>query len=1213
MVRIQLSSLDEFVASLSRLDYEAAKVASGKVMEDHIRMGALMFSLLTIEMMYTSMDYLTPENFRRGNNYLLNMYSPLPRQLNKLLRKLVSEYEEEHQKLIFLNVRPASKGSAAHSIYDGNIHGHQMDIEPRYGHGSDEANARRMFAAPTMLSNESGASRGNTKAHTERERQLLDPGATRRAPEYHTKSSRPGSSSAEPFDPNQYLANMEEADAVLRELETVRQFVEFITKFVEVRKTMVVLYRFVAVTGPVMYVHKLRTMLDRCQAVIQAIEPNPLYACLFDHVRHEVWLVSNLVDWNCHIVAYDFVQTVTYMKKAKQQLRAWQNILPAYSKTRTPGSRRSTVGHSIYESISDALGGRRDKDPGGQHANHGFLYTALAKSSQMMQNLLRGNGSSGANDSGHEPSSSGTRGIVVWITTWVDYLSFKTTTYFQQIITPYRSLYHDDMTAHAKQAAVMGDTWSRPGTAKTNLFEMVSEFMQANDGCFVALLFESSKQHPFAADGFAVSGTKVQVSDYRVQACAVLFCFTNQQLLRSRGISVRESLVHDVHTGRSDPATRGTAETQQSDVEWFRQNCLPDILYILDNDRTTLDFELLGSSPLLNQLGTDTDELLVELCDSVHDTVEEAAAQLAISKEVASSRQVAEMGTRDSDMSIIPPGTAQSQAGQASEALRLSAMKALSSAEQRLQQSAASKHDSKHHSPSTQSVLTSERSGLSEPQQRLQTLDSGPHSTLAVQPSSSGSGAAPAHIPVSEGHDSDVNLSLYSTYLRKSHLRNNVQHPLAHGGSGGQRYANRQTLQHTQGSDSQSIGSSYFGAADSTEDIRRRTVHEGLSTIDNIYGKRAGSMIGAGGQSIQDSASRSAYSKVPPVVQRHALQDSSATTNQHTEPTAAVDYLTSRGSASTLKSDMLDNATFQRRVSVDALATPSQARRQTAQDSTQVPRRTGRATTTTLGTASAKPRRPSLSIRSFFRQAPRPSTQSRAQPTATPGASESELARRVRCGQRLQELFGPWNQSELDETPDDVSAVRENSHRPSSIHSLSFSTPMRASLGRRAGVGGMGVGSTDTDVDPTYHEGVGSRLLRLPQSPTQANHAHARPQGSRPPATQRASEFGHAVGVEYLQHRSQPPRPQHPHEQPVKPLPPQAPHAGQPPTLATGGSEGYTYLYSRVGLPNVVLVAVILDSNKGIERRREAEHAWDSVVDAVRGASLFDRLMAFSG
>ncbi|KAJ1835739.1 hypothetical protein LPJ63_000872 [Coemansia sp. RSA 2711] len=1011
MARIQLSSLDEFVASLSRLDYEAAKVASGKVMEDHIRMGALMFSLLTIEMMYTSMDYLTPENYRRGNSYLLNMYSPLPRQLNKLLRKLVSEYEEEHQRLLSLNAQAASRGSAVHSLYDTTTHGSVHDLGSQSGlAGDNDASRRRLFASQTIHLNGSGSQHANSEAtsgsrlgssgsgsnklHSEHRKQAANIGTARPATEYHTKGIQTGRGTAEPFDPNQYLANMEEAEVVLKELETVRQFVEFITKFVEVRKTMVVLYRFVAVTGPVLYVPKLRVMLDSCKDIIQAIEPNPLYASLLEHMRYEIWLVSSLVDWNSHVIAYDIVQAVTHMKKAKQLLRTWQDTLPAHDRPEAGSSRRSTGGHSIYESIGDAIGGRRDRDAGaGQPASHGLLYTALAKSSRMVQNLLWRGGGLGSGDDAQSQSADGMRGIIIWVNAWFDYLSFKTTIFFQQIIAPYRSLYHDDMTVHAKQAAVMSDTWSRPGVAKTNLYEIVSEFMQANDGCFVALLFESSKQRPFAADGFAIAGTKVDVPDYRVQACAVLFCFANQRLLRSRGISVKDTLVHDVHANRPDPATRGTEAQQQSEVEWFRQNCLPDILYVLDSDRATLDYELLGSSPLLNRLGADADELLVELCDSVHDTVEEAIAQLAISKEAENARLVAERGAHSAAMGDLQPGTAKSHSGQASEALRLSAMKTLSSADQRQQQQHMStQSESARHSPSIHSMPGNDHASTSDSHQYLNAPDGVSRSTAAMMASSSGSG-----------------------------------------------------------------------------------------------------------------------------MELHRAQ------------------VTSRPSA---------------------------------------------------------------------------------QPAPVRASPENELMRRVRCGERLHELFGSWGEDKPDDVPEDGSAQRVGEHRPSSIHSLSFSAPTRASLGGRAGMAtdtaNYGANATPAALEA---EGIGGRfVLRLPRTTDRAQQEHVQRKSSRPPATRRASEFGLGTAVEFLQNRSQPPRP--PHEQPAKPqhLPHVAPHAGhQPTTPTTSGAEGYTYLYSRVGLPNVVLVAVILDSDKGLDRRREAEHAWDSVVDAVRGAPLFEQLMALSG
>ncbi|KAJ2454948.1 hypothetical protein EV183_001209 [Coemansia sp. RSA 2336] len=1186
MVRIQLSSLDEFVASLSRLDYEAAKVASGKVMEDHIRMGALMFSLLTIEMMYTSMDYLTPENFRRGNGYLLSMYNPLPRQLNKLLRKLVAEYEEEHRRLI--NTHGSSREAA--NLYNSAAHtaDHRNDshlLRPQMAHSigslsqhSDEGvhmdtHDNRSFAAHS--------------------RQSAGPGAVRPATGYHSRQE--STAAADFFDPNRLMVNMEEAENVLKELEIVRQFVEFLTKFVEIRKTMVVLYRFIAVTGPVLYEHKLEIMLERCQMDVQEIEPNPLYSELLEHVRYELDLISDLVQWHGHIAAYDFVQAVTCMKRAKQLLKSWQSTLPMHAQTEAPSSRRSTAGHSIYESISDALSGRRDKDSGISE-QHGLLYTALAKSSRMVQNLLWPGSKSGTSEGTQNMSSKTMRGTIVWIDAWIEHLTFKTTTYFQQIIAPYRSLYHEDITANSRQAVVMNDTWSRAGIAGTNLFELASEFMEANDGCFVALLFESSKQHPFVPDGFALTGTKVHVSDYRVQACAILLCFTNQKLLLSRGISVKNSLVHDMHTSKSSfqEAVQGQ---QQSDVEWFRQNCLPDILYVLDSEKATLDYEFLGSSPLLSRLGNDADELLVELSESVHDTVDEAAAQLAIVKE---ARQAAENDACGTALTDMQPASAKTQQGQAAETLRLSAMKAVSSTEQRYYQ----RYHSKRHSPASHA---SAGDRASAPLNQCNT----PESDIQHTPDfSSGSKVATFHDPAGKGANADMSLSLYSTYLQKSHLRNNVQRGTYARGPGGRRSTARPMEQHGLLHEDSSQSSDIINVDDSKDAQRLASAYNTAPMTSSSQVRSGGTANNEGDYSQQGTARD--LSMEHSGLQRPFIHDSRAP--KTAEPSTAVDYLTSKRSANALRTG---TSATQRRVSTDVAVLQNQLQKQAAYDS--APRRSGRAATSTLGTANAKPRRPSLSIRSFFRQVPRPSSQARAQSALAQTPPESEVMRRVHCGERLHELFGPWGEDEVDSMPRGGGGA-SSSHRPSSIHSLSFSTPTRTSLGGRTGAGVADAAAAAADAKtelasmPANVETPSSRfMLRLPRPSAQSIQAHSRPQGSRPPAARRSSEFGLATAVEFLQHRSQPSKQQH--DQPGNPQPHATPATGHRPSTPTATacrSEGYTYLYSRVGLPNVVLVAVILDTDKGLDRRREAEHAWDGVVDAVRGAPLFERMMAFS-
>ncbi|KAJ1669548.1 hypothetical protein GGF38_002175, partial [Coemansia sp. RSA 25] len=137
-------------------------------------------------------------------------------------------------------------------------------------------------------------------------------------------------------------------------------------------------------------------------------------------------------------------------------------------------------------------------------------------------------------------------------------------------------------------------------------------------------------------------------------------------------------------------------------------------------------------------------------------------------------------------------------------------------------------------------------------------------------------------------------------------------------------------------------------------------------------------------------------------------------------------------------------------------------------------------------------------------------------------AEDSEVARRVRCGERLRELFGPWHAHEAEEQAHD---------------------DLGASLGGN------------------------SR------------------RGSQPDTSSRHTAAAAAV--------------------------PQAPPpSAAAPTMAGGGLEGCTYLYSRASLPNIVMVAVLLDTERGLARRREAERAWDDIVDAVRGTSMFERLMS---
>ncbi|KAJ2371113.1 hypothetical protein IW150_004746 [Coemansia sp. RSA 2607] len=480
-------------------------------MEDHIQMGALMFSLLTIEMMYTSMDYLAAGNFRRGNGYLLHMYTPLPLRLDRLLKKLVAEYDEERQRLMSTRVQPA-----------GSNDGVAEDAAVAGGRTPPLNTARR--------------------------------GTGRSAGDYFTA-----------FDPNQFVQNTAAAAAVAAELTTVRKFVDFIGKFVEVRKTMVVLYRFVAATGPVLHVRKLRLLLGHCAAVLETIETDALYGKLLEHVRGEVRLVCELVEWDAHVTAYDFARAVAAMHAARRLLSAWRAEV-------VMGSEASM-----------------EKDAAGEAP--GVLRQAFARSARLVQGLLWGAAVGGETGG---PRGGRMRGIVVWLDRWTAHLAFRTTAYFQRHLLHTRAL-------HTPDAA--SDIWRRRLCAP-DLHAMIGGFLRAFDGECVALLFASSAARPFAPDGVAVSGTRQHVPLARVQACATLFC------QRRAGLDNT-----DVH-----------AHVHEQD-EWLRQNFLPDILCVLDAEQAAMDAELLGAAPLLAALGEDADALLDELAGSMRDAL--AAAVVA--------------------------------------------------------------------------------------------------------------------------------------------------------------------------------------------------------------------------------------------------------------------------------------------------------------------------------------------------------------------------------------------------------------------------------------------------------------------------------------------------------------------------------------------------------------------------------------------------------
>ncbi|KAJ1837334.1 hypothetical protein LPJ57_011457, partial [Coemansia sp. RSA 486] len=229
----------------------------------------------------------------------------------------------------------------------------------------------------------------------------------------------------------------------------------------------------------------------------------------------------------------------------------------------------------------------------------------------------------------------------------------------------------------------------------------------------------------------------------------------------------------------------------------------------------------------------------------------------------------------------------------------------------------------------------------------------------------------------------------------------------------------------------------------------------------------------------------------------------------------------------------------------------------------------------------------------------------------------------------------------------------------SSITSLSYSTPTRASLGRRAGASALAMSSAAASVSNAMsavtaaahtanavplsasamqapEPAPASSALTNSENTSSGGFAHrltrvaafSRPTvtAAQPTPGHMNSELGSMRGsAENLLHYNLLQRPQsmrgsrsrlqqqQQHQQGSHAQHQPQAHAGSQATAADGGgSEGYTYLYSRVGVPNIVLVAVILDTEKGLGRRREAMRAWDEIVGAVRGMPLFEQLMSLS-
>ncbi|KAJ1648005.1 hypothetical protein LPJ64_000690 [Coemansia asiatica] len=1250
-------------------------------------MGALMFSLLTMEMMYTSMDYLTPSNFRRGNSYPLTMYMSLPQRLKKLLKKLVTEYEEEHQRLIASRVQPAvnpsphidstpnHNGSSGYANNDVGLvfgssikHGARTDIRNKHtsrdiffagdSDGPVMGAMASSFIEPRNIATRTGSRQGQMRPPSRAAH-------TRQSSAAHTSEQQAGF--FETFDPNQYLVATEEAESVIKDLETIKKFIGFIEKFIEVRKAMVVLYRFVAVTGPVLYTKKLRLILSHCKSILQEIVPNPLYESLLDHVRHEVWLVHSLVDWDAHVVAHDFVRAVTSMKKSRLSLKTWQSSLPENlpSSGTTSQSRQS-----VYDGISDTFGGRRERENEGS-SGHGILYAAFAKSTRLVQSLLWGDNSSNASDSSQSPAAGRMRGIVIWIQCWVEHLTFKTTTYFQQIIASQRALQHDDSVQAGRQQIVLNDIWTRPEMAKANLNDMIAKFMHANDGCFVALLFESTIEHPFALDGFAISGTKIRIPDYHVQACATLFCMANHRLLHARGRVVKESLIQDVHSVSSSSTYRDNADIlRQTDSEWFRQNCLPDILYVLEGEKVTMDLELLGSSPLLEKLDIDADKLLVELSDSVYEVVKAAAEAAAASSMAAEPKKPCQSADIKSHFLKANSIRNTTRAIEPTERQSSSAMLASNSSNRHAETTAGHSHNSapnirgEHHLAGPKSLLNANSASP---------LTTNPHFRSPMQQT------PPADMAQSE----EENLSLYSTYLLKSHLRNNLT-PHERQTRGGN-LVESQFLGHNShpvnGADTVGSRNEDLLASNRAEHNDSAAINAAISAMSSERAERDPMTI------------KLARAKRNSDVIRLPKEDPVSTTRSTTQRRPATAYfndtdrVAGKGATATTESrteagssawgrDTNHNA---RRVSTSNIQSADARHTASGHDLSLFAGRRARAAVNSMSNVNIAAAERAPSVRSLFRPLQKPSAQASQALASGQKLPESEVARRVYRGERLKELFGSW-QATCDDAEGEIcqgggasSAALDHEIQRSSITSLSYSTPTRASLGRRAGASALAMSSAAASVANAMSvpntAAYTSNAMPLSASssstaqatatataasqPAAANFENASSGGfthrlsrvaafSRPavakaqPASgigsaHTSSELGSMRGsIENLLHVNSLQRPQsargsrsktqqqQQQQQHGGHLPqsharhqPQA-YSGSQAAADGGGSEGYTYLYARVGVPNIVLVAVILDTERGLSRRREAMRAWDEIVGAVRGMPLFEQLMSLS-
>ncbi|KAJ1961211.1 hypothetical protein GGI12_003373 [Dipsacomyces acuminosporus] len=1055
-------------------------------MEAHLQLGAIMFSLLTIEMKYTSMDYLAPGNFKRGNAYLLSMYEPLSSRLQKLLQKFINEYEEECRDILHVRAETTtpndfmnSQRTAEFNRRSSSVPPHpimtSVDAQGKYSESGASASIYHPSAHPTndlFMHNEFGNLDHGVSVITDAQRQMENEG---------------------------------EVDILVSELETVKSFVGFILSFIEVRKAMVVLYRLIAVTGPVLQTPSLNIMLDYCNTILDSVTPDPLYDVLLGHVRFEVDLVRELLAWDTCISQYSFAKSVVFMHKIKRLLSEWKADIPPPSITSaTVKTRRSAGSRSIYESISEAIGGSGQRDEksmilSSSGESKGLFYTAFTRSTKMVQNLFWGNASgsnSGIDDL--DPNSSRMRSVLLWIELWYNDLTIRTTTYFQQLLVPHRSLFTGE-----DESLAVDDIWSRPGlspstTGKQSFNEMVNSFLQNNDAYYVALLFESSNELPYIPDGVSISGSQIKIPDSGVQSCRLLFCMRNHQLLASRGLVLKNSLAEDIHTFKKDRTTANgmAVDRQISDIEWFRQNCLADLVSAIQKDQDNLDRELLYCNPLLKTLGNDTNKLLKELDDSVACILDERV-----------------QGTKEDTPSSIDISLADGR-GPNGSLMELPTLRA----------------GSKGNSPD--SVATTGNGG-----EEYQ----------------------PYHLNIS---------NLYSSYMLKPHLRNNEA---------------------ASGSQSHHVSRAFVGRSSSHSLWKQdaRTRHKTQSSLSALQHASFGE-----------------------------LAEQSPSANR-----SPAEYATAGRKAGHEADDQ--HLRHRRSAELGSLAPVKDARHNVDEGAAASPFYRSKATSL----------RPRPSIQTLF-VPPASSRSSLAQvhnadSLDAKAADNESLLKRMRSGDRLKEL-NSGSRNFGDELGSARNSVYDNNNRRGSIHSLSFvRTPTRTSFGPKPGsttsaaIAPQISAPADTAAVAEASGGFSKRIghpAMSPKSPIFSETSAVNNAGETSSVARNRSELLVPPPTPHQQHQQH----QHQQQQQQQQQHHQEPHGkylkSPQHTLETSAStstmtisssnraEKHTYLYSRVHLPNISLVTIMLDSEKSTARRYEAEKQWLEIVNVIRGTPVFEHM-----